>query len=266
MTTLGHYSSIAAVENATAADYTAFLVQNFGNAAAKLVEKYYPLSLFEALSGNSTGLAVVEATGTVITDSHFKCPGYLGAVEAAQRKVPVWTYEFTHNSSCVWLDTMSQAAVSEYGATHTAELPYLFGTLDFNFSTSCNATPAEYRLGAQMRSLWTAMAENADPSTDAVSWPRFQITKNGSATPGLIIGNSTEAGLIDFSVCKLWDEINGMILAGNSTRTTNSTTTTPSGRPTASSTSIPDSGAVTISSAGGLVALSVMLMGLAVFV
>lgn len=157
---------------------------------------------------------------------------------------------------------MSQAAVSYYGATHTAELPYLFGNLDFDFTTSCNATSAEYHLGEQMRGLWTAMAENADPSTDAVQWPRFQITKNGSSTPGLIIGNSTEAGLIDFSACKLWDQVNDMILASNSTATT---TTRPSSRPTGSSTSTPVSGAATIST-GGLITFSAVLMGLAVFV
>jgi hypothetical protein len=54
-----------------------------------------------------------------------------------------------------------------------------------------------------MRKLWTEMAENGNPSTDDVQWPRFEVTANGSSTPGLIIGNSTVPGLIDYSVYQL---------------------------------------------------------------
>lgn len=265
LSTLGKYSSIAAVENATAAEYQAFLLQNFGPAGAKLVGKYYPLSLFEAANGNDTGLAVVQATSVVDTYFHFKCPGYAGAVEAARNNIPVWTYEFTHNSTCVWLNTMSQAAASEYGASHTAELPYLFGNMYFNFTSPCNDTTDEYRLGAQMRSLWTAMAENGDPSIDDISWPKFKITANGSSTPGMIFANSSEAGVIDYSACALWSEVRAMQLQNNGTAivTPSSNSTIPTA--TASSTSTPTGGAATLSTTGGLVALSAIVMGLAVF-
>lgn len=101
------------------------------------------------------------------------------------------------------------------------------------------------------------MAENADPSTNDVQWPRFEITANGSSTPGLIIGNSTEPGLIDYSVCQLWAAVNATILASNATAT---------GTPTASSTSRPTGGAGTISASGVSIALSALLMGLAVLV
>lgn len=152
---------------------------------------------------------------------------------------------------------MEQSAISAYGATHTAELPYLFGNLDFDFNSSCNSTPAEYSLGKQMRKLWTAMAENGNPSTDDVQWPQFEVTKNGSSTPGLVIGNSTVPGLIDYSVCQLWSAVNATILASNATAT---------GTPRATSTSLPTSGAGTISGNGAFAALSAMLMGLVVFV
>jgi hypothetical protein len=132
---------------------------------------------------------------------------------------------------------MEQSAISAYGATHTAELPYLFGNQNFDFNTSCNSMPVEYSLGKQMRKLWTAMAENGNPSTDNVQWPRIEVTTNGSSTPGLIIGNSTVSGLIDYSVCQLWAKVNATILAGNATAT---------GTPTASSTSLPTSDAGTI--------------------
>ncbi|KAH8696281.1 hypothetical protein BGW36DRAFT_451568 [Talaromyces proteolyticus] len=156
---------------------------------------------------------------------------------------------------------MPQSVISEFGVAHTVELPYLFGNLDFNFNSSCNATPAEYSLGEKMRGLWTAMAENADPSTESVHWPQFQITANGSSTPGLIIGNSTEPGLIDFSACKLWAQVNATILASNATATA---APTPSGSPTASSTRVPPTnGAVTI--LPSFVGWSVLMMAFAVF-
>ncbi|KAI7976632.1 hypothetical protein EIK77_009863 [Talaromyces pinophilus] len=254
--TASQYPGIQAIESATAAQYQTFLSDDFG-AAAQLVGDYYPLSLFQASVGNSTGWAVFEAISTVLTDAHFKCPGYQGLLEAARKNISVWTYEFTHNSSCVWMDTMEQSAISVYGATHTAELPYLFGNLDFDFNTSCNSTPTEYSLGKQMRKLWTAMAENGNPSTDDVQWPRFEVTANGSSTPGLIIGNSTVPGLIDYSVCQLWAKVNATILSSNATAT---------GRPTASSTSLSTNGAGNITGTKACAVFSGMLMVLAVFV
>jgi hypothetical protein len=156
---------------------------------------------------------------------------------------------------------MSQAAIADYGATHTSEIPYLFGNLQFNFTSFCNSTPEEYQLGKQMRGLWTAMAENANPSTDDVKWPAFEITANGSSTPGLVIGNSTEPGLIDFSACALWEEVTAMILANNGTAVVTPST---SATPTATSTYIPTGSAATISTTGGLVG-AMLMMGLAVF-
>lgn len=119
-----------------------------------------------------------------------------------------------------------------------AKLPYFFGNLDFDFNTSCNATPAEYSLSKQMRKSWTAMTENGNPSPDDVEWPQFEVTANGSSTPGLVIGNSTVPGLIDYSICKSWSAVNATILASNATAT---------GTPTPSSTSTPTSGTATIS-------------------
>jgi hypothetical protein len=67
----------------------------------------------------------------------------------------------------------------------------------------------------------------------------------------------TEPGLIDYSVCQLWAAVNATILASNATAT---------GTPMASSTSRPTGGAGTISASGVSIALSALLMGLAVFV
>ena len=104
--------------------------EDFGQAAS-LVEQQYPLSLFESTIGNSpllgelsaalglnkTEAAVIVAMATVITDSTYKCPAYYGAAQATRNNIPVWTYEFTHNSTCTWIDTIPQEYVYLYSAT-----------------------------------------------------------------------------------------------------------------------------------------------------
>ncbi|KAF9890629.1 hypothetical protein FE257_005760 [Aspergillus nanangensis] len=255
MSALSRYNSIPKIKSATPAAYTSFLQGNFGR-AARLVEHYYPLSLFK-----STQFPVIAAIETVITDAEFKCPGYQSAVQAAQKNMPAWIYEFTHNSSCVWLSTMQQAYVSVYGAAHTAELPYVFGNLDFDFpdqNTTCTGTPAEWDLSKEMDSLWTAMAENGNPSTEDIHWPSFEITATGADTPGMIFGNSSTPGAIDFSPCKLWARVDAMLSGNNATATA-----TPSGTPKPTESSLENSGgAARISLATvNLLATSIFLVG-----
>jgi para-nitrobenzyl esterase len=262
--------------------YKDFLRKNFGSAAS-LVGKYYDLSLFEAaISGssilkdisalgiNKTEVAVIVAMANVVTDSTYKCPAYYGAAQASAKDIPAWTYEFTHNSTCIWLDTIPQKYVSLFGATHTAEIPFVFGNLDNGYlpNGTCNSTASEYELSKQMRSLWTAMAENADPSIKDLNWPRFQTTAKNLTTPGLIFGEAAGSGLVDYTGCTLWSEVNAILSAPNAT-----TTPLPSGTPTPSSgispaTSTPafTNGAVNVlPTAGSSLAFAVLLMGVAVF-
>lgn len=134
MDALAKYNTTKAVEAITAADYTTFLRGNWGS-AVQSIQRYFPLSMFESATDGSTALAVLYAISTVLTDAHYKCPGYQSAVRAARNNVPAWMYEFTHNSTCVWLDTMPQSALTVFGAAHTAEIPYVFGNLNFDFPT-----------------------------------------------------------------------------------------------------------------------------------
>lgn len=262
----------------TPSGYKSFLRKNFGG-AAQMVEKYYPLSKFEALTKPiaeelhlnktiHTALAVVEAMSVVITDYDYKCSAYQGALVTSQNGVSSWTYEFTHNSSCPWLDTqtlltqkmgISWSAMTEIvGATHTSEIPYLFGNL-YNQpmqSGSCNATKSELQLSAQMRSLWTAMAKNGAPSTDTIDWPQFQKQSNGFLTPGVTFENSTVSGTIDYSVCELWMKVYQYLESSNSTATA-----TPS-RGSASATASPSSTPTQYSIAAATVPPTESLFGL----
>lgn len=198
MDALAKYNTTKAVEAITAADYTIFLRGNWGS-AVQSIQRYYPLSMFESATDGSTALAVLYAISTVLTDAHFKCPGYQSAVRAARNNVPAWMYEFTHNSTCVWLDTMPQSALTVFGAAHTAEIPYVFGNLNFDFptqNTTCTGSTLDWNLSKQMITLWTAMAETAKPTTEDIFWPQFKITPKGLMTPGMIFGNSSTPGSI----------------------------------------------------------------------
>ncbi|CRG88266.1 alpha-esterase [Talaromyces islandicus] len=255
--------------------YKDFLRKTFGPAAS-LVGKYYPLSLFEAavngsslLSGaaalgiNATEVAVIAAMATVVTDQTYKCSAYHGAAQATSKNIPAWTYEFTHNSTCMWLDTIPQKYVSLFAATHTAEIPFVFGNLDNSFlpNGTCNSTASEYALSTQMRSLWTAMADQADPSTDEINWPRFQTTAKNLTTPGLIFGKSAAPGIVDYTGCELWSEVNAILSASNAT-----TTPTPStGISPATSTPPLTNAAVGIFHARGVLAFTGLLLGPTVF-
>jgi para-nitrobenzyl esterase len=248
--------------------YKSFLRNNFGSAAG-IIEKYYPLSMFEALASGNTQYGVLYAISQVITDSDYKCVAYEGLVSAALKNIPAWTYEYTHNNTCPWLGTLKQLQgnpeeMALVGATHTAEIPFVFGNMNNQPlpGGTCNATEAEDNLSKQMMSLWTAMAENADPSTDAIQWPQFTLEKNASS-PGLIFADSTLSGQVDYSACKLWSKVYNLIEADNSTAMATATATpiSGSGKPTASPPATPPTSgaATTVPATGGLLALGALL-------
>lgn len=215
---------------------------------------------------NTTSLAILFAMSTVVTDSTYRCPAWYGAVQATRKNIPAWTYEFTHSPSCSWLPTIEQAYVSYFGGSHTAEIPYVFGNLDNDYigNRTCNSTSAEYHLSGQMMNAWSAMAENADPSTKDISWPPFHSARNLSA-PGLIFGNSSVPGMIDFTGCDLWTRINAVLSAGNGTAA--GTPTSRNSSPTSSSTSSPTfNGAANIlPTPQGIAVLGLLVMGFARF-
>lgn len=250
--TLGQY--VATNTTAfTPSAYKRFLQKNFGPAAS-MVEKYYNLSSF-----GTSPLEIAAAITTVITDADYKCLGYEGLVQSARKNIPTWTYEYSHNNTCAWLSSLSvipRKMMSIAGAAHTAEIPFVFGTLDNQPlpNGTCNATAEEYELSQEMMSLWTAMAENANPSTDSIAWPRFTATKNFT-TPGLIFEDSARSGTIDYSACELWSEVYKMLGSSNSTTATSSPTASPS-----------PNGAGALHGTRGFLGLSVLLIGVAVSV
>jgi hypothetical protein len=115
------------------------------------------------------------------------------------------------------------------GATHTAEIPLVFGNLANMPSPNgtCNSTTQEYAISAFLKNSWTAMASNGSPSTSDFRWPQYT---NASQSLGINIVNSATVGVVDYSNCQLWDQINKNFKVSNSAITSstgagNSTTT-----------------------------------------
>ncbi|KAJ5420619.1 hypothetical protein N7465_003138 [Penicillium sp. CMV-2018d] len=261
----------------TTSIYEDFLRHNFGNAAS-LVGKAYLPSLFQSeakailaassqfsqIGYNTTSLEVLLAMTQVITDSSYRCPAWYGATQATRKNIPAWTYEFSHSPTCAWLYSMDGTDVGFFGGAHTAEIPFVFGNLDNSYlpNGTCNSTSEEWHLGSQMMDLWTAMAENAKPSTKEIEWPRFQTQGKNLSTPGLIFENSTVSGTIDYTGCDLWIQVNAMLSA--SYTTASGTPTTVASGLTPSPSSAQFNGATTLlSKTEEYLALSVLLMGLA---
>ena len=90
------------------------------------------------------------------------------------------------------------------GATHAAEIPFVFGNVDWLPlpDGNCSLNAAEKTISAQLIRAWTAMAAAGVPNTSDVHWPLFTA-------------NATDVvmGAVDYSVCEqLWNKIDGRIL------------------------------------------------------
>ena len=201
---LGIYGSPT---NVTSDVYNSYLQAEFGPAASLVAQKY-PISLF-----NHTPYPAFFAYDTVSTDSEYKCPAYRGLSRAAQKDIPVWTYLYNHTLSCAWWPAIPQdkSVLQLLGPTHTMEIPLVFGNIDGLPLPGghCNLTDSEHAISDALIGAWSSMAATANPGQiGAISWPRWEP----SASQGLVINNSSEIGLVDYSVCQFWDVVDAMLL------------------------------------------------------
>ena len=121
-------------------------------------------------------------------------------------------------------------------ATHTAEIPFVFGNLDNlpHPDGTCNMTSEEGQLSKSIISTWNSMAANSAPDGSLDAWPVW----NSTTMQGLIINNSTLVGVVNYTVCEqLWDTLDTKLLnfttAANTTATGTPTgSTTPTGSAT----------------------------------
>jgi carboxylesterase type B len=188
--------------------YDEFLTYNFGPLASK-VNQTYSVDKF-----NSSSAPYFAAISTVLGEVSYKCPAYRALVKSQQLGIPAWTYEFSHTPSCAWYAAIPDAILKYVGATHTAEIPFVFN-MTHNLPPpdgNCTFTAKEQALSASMSQAWTNMAEFGSPG-DASVWPQW--TRNSSA--GVTIDDSMVVGTVDYTSCLFWDAINeaSIKIAGN---------------------------------------------------
>ncbi|KAL9085456.1 MAG: hypothetical protein Q9165_007606 [Trypethelium subeluteriae] len=207
---------VTGISNLTNKDYLDFLNVNFGSFASTISQEY-PLSSFN----NS----VFEAMSIVVRDYTFRCPAYRGASLAAARGVPVWTYIFNQTPSCPWAEGQPSDSLRLLGASHTAEIAFVFGEVSGlpQPNGNCSFDEGERNISAYMQSSWTNMARNASPG----DWPNF----SPNSTLGINFqDDAIMPGPVDYTMCTFWDKIDLAVLkaagASNTTIAGNGSSTT----------------------------------------
>ncbi|XP_013927986.1 PREDICTED: cholinesterase-like, partial [Thamnophis sirtalis] len=107
------------------------------------------------------------------TDRIIACPLREAAGNIRKTGNPVYAYLFTHRPSwSVWPEWI--------GASHSAEIPYVFGTLESVLSANQTCTEAEARLSRRMMHYWAEFARTGNPNGIAASkdkWPLYNPRK-----------------------------------------------------------------------------------------
>jgi carboxylesterase type B len=228
--TLFEISNVRNPLNLSQQYYTNFLQANFGNLTT-YIEQMYPISAF-----NSTPMPVFEVVAEIYSLVAYICPARRALRATIQHGVPGWTYRFRHQPTCGWASGISSQQVLDIlGATHTSEIPFVFSHLTGlpPPNGSCSFDVDEQRISRALVSAWTSMASHGNPD-GAVGitggpWPQFDVTNSR----GLLITNSTAVGVVNYTQCDFWDQVNAGIVApwggasgvGNETDSPNATMT-----------------------------------------
>lgn len=193
---LTHYGD--SLVNITEADYDESLSVSF-RPLAETVKETYSWSAFE----DASPYPGYTAMTTIITESSYKCPNYRALKIAAEKGVDAWAYNFNHTSHCACgFDVPQSAKVLELlRATHTGEVPYVFGQTHGlpRPAGNCNFTSAEVSISDFMAKMWTSMASDGHPGNSS-QWPAW--TLNGSE--GIVVKGCGQHRAAEFyRVCLL---------------------------------------------------------------
>ncbi|MCX6495578.1 MAG: carboxylesterase/lipase family protein [Actinobacteria bacterium] len=132
-------------------------------------------------------------------DAGFRMPS-IWAAEAHSRVAPTWMYRFDQAPPLL--------RFLGIGASHAAELPYVFGTLP----EKVRAVDIGFRFGGlkeahavseRVQAHWSAFAQTGDPQTATLPWPRYDET---TRTTLLIDANDKVEDDPDAEVRKAWGE------------------------------------------------------------
>jgi para-nitrobenzyl esterase len=136
----------------TEEQYLAALRNSYGDLAEQVADVYPPANFASPQD------ALVRAFG----DAVLVCPTYDSARRAAANGADVYLYNFARPIP------IKQLASLKLGATHGAEIAYVFGSLD-------PGSDEDRQIAVAMQGYWTRLAYNGNPNgAGAVVWPRYQ--------------------------------------------------------------------------------------------
>ncbi|MFF3246463.1 carboxylesterase/lipase family protein [Streptomyces sp. NPDC002870] len=177
----------------TADAYPKALTSAFGDATGAKALARYPLSTYPR-----PGYAYAAAFG----DQLFACPA-LRTSERLANRGQVYAYEFADRTSPLFA-SLPQNADFDFGATHAAELNYLFKP--YGISARLNAE--QRTLADQMTAYWGSFIHGSAPSA-----PGQPAMPDQTSTPGEVLqlrtasqsGNTATSDTEAAHKCDLWD-------------------------------------------------------------
>ncbi|MDQ8727110.1 carboxylesterase/lipase family protein [Bradyrhizobium sp. LHD-71] len=125
--------------------------------------------LFAAYARANPTAQPVEVYCHIRSDLHFR----MGTIHAAELKVkqnaaPLYKYLFT------W---KSPALNGMLGATHTLEIPFVFGTVDLTPEIVCDA-PDRHEVSRQAMAYWVNFARQGNPNGNGLPhWPAYSLAQ-----------------------------------------------------------------------------------------
>ncbi len=129
------------------------------------------------------------------TDAQFTCEARrIARAMAANQSQPVYRYRYTHIGR--------GSAMTLLRATHTAELPFVFDTVD---AWGGVATPAEQKMTSALQSYWASFAGTKTPrAPGAAAWPRYT-----TASERVLVLDQEPAAAAkpESDPCDLWDSV-----------------------------------------------------------
>ncbi|MEH0580347.1 carboxylesterase/lipase family protein [Streptomyces sp. B21-108] len=211
--TSGRASHVPVLNGANSNEGLVFAYDSFDRWGSPLTADAYPKALTSAF-GDTTGVKALEryplssyerpdyAYAAAFGDQFFACPALRTSARLAERG-KVYSYEFADRTSPLFA-SLPQNADYDFGATHAAELNYLFKP--YGISASFNAE--QRTLADQMTAYWGSFIHGSVPS---VSGQPAMVDQ--APVPGEVLrlriaaqgGNAATSDLDTAHKCDLWD-------------------------------------------------------------
>lgn len=161
-------------------DFESYIRRDFGSIASEAIAQY------AVTSADAVGAGLDH----FVHDMFFAGPARLQMRAHTARSSPAWLYHFAQ------VPPTPQG--KSFGASHTAELPYVFGEV----TASTPWSDADRKVADMVMGYWTQFAATGDPNrTGLPRWPPFDkahdVYMTLAATPKSGVGLHRDAALFD---------------------------------------------------------------------